>query len=99
MSDINDPCFVWMAEEDFTRSNGIVQVYRDRWWVCHPETKSVLFVHVGLRKGKKANLEDASPQCNAQESVMQSIVPKTYPWAKIRFVPLLLKPINVRDYA
>lgn len=99
MTDIDDTRFVWMAEKDFTAANGIVQVYRHRWWACHPETQDILFVHVGLRSGRRASLTDASPQCNQSQEVAFRLMEKAYPWAAIRFVPLVLKPINVRDYA
>lgn len=99
MRDINNPSFVWMADRDFTSANGTVQVYRDRWWVCHPDTSDLLFVHVGLRTGRIASLQAASPQCNYSQEVAQCVVDKAYPWASIRFVPLVLKPINIKDYA
>ena len=99
MRDINDPSFVWVPEKDFTSASGIVQVYRNRWWTCHPETSDILFVHVGLRAGRKASLADASPQCNASQEIAFMLMEKAYPWAAIRHVPLVLKPINVRDYA
>lgn len=99
MIDIDAPHFVWMAEKDFTAANGIVMVYRNRWWTCHPDTSDILFVHVGLRSGRKPSLADASPQCNQSQETAFRLMEKAYPWAAIRFVPLVLKPINVRDYA
>ena len=99
MTDIDDPRFVWMTEKDFTAANGIVQTYRNRWWTCHPDTSDILFVHVGLPAGRKASLADASPQCNASQDIAFRLMEKAYPWAAIRLVPLVLKPINIRDYA
>lgn len=96
---MTDPRFFFMPDADFTIANGINTAFRNRWWICHPETKAILFVHVGLRPGQKASLVASSPQCNASEHVVRHVRDKSYPWAEVRFVPLVLKPIDVRDYA
>lgn len=98
MTEINDPRLVWVPESQFLAANGIVMVYRNRWFAAHPDTGDVLFFHVGLRKGKVASLAEASPQCHGNEEIAKAML-RHYPWAILRFVPLLLKPINVRDYA
>ena len=99
MTEIDDPRLIWMRDEDFLAASGIVQTFRNMWWACHPETNDILFVHVGLRQGRKASLADASPQCNGSQEIAFRLMEKAYPWAAIRFVPLVLKPVNLRDFA
>jgi hypothetical protein len=99
MTPIDDPRLLWMPESGFTSANGIVQVFRNKWWVCHPETSDILFFHVGLKAGRKADLKAASPQCNDRQDIAIHLQQKAYPWAATRLVPLVLKPVNPRDYA
>jgi hypothetical protein len=93
-----DPRLIWMPEQDWLKATGICITYHNRWWVCHPETQAVLFVHVGLKPSRTASLKEASPQCNSEQATAIHLQQKLYSWAATRFVPLVLQPINVRDY-
>jgi len=90
--------YFWLPQKDALSANGTVQTFRDRWWICHPETGDLLFVHVGLRPGRKPAIKEASPQCNGDEGTARFIKDRSYPWANLVFVPLVLKPVDPRDY-
>lgn len=98
MTPIDSPKLIFMPDSNFLRAGGIVMAYHDRWWTCHPETNAILFYHVHLQTGKTARLQEASPQCNGQQQTAILLTEKLYPWAAVRFVPLVLQPINPADY-
>ncbi len=67
---------------------GLIEHFRDRWWLVHPE-RGVAY-YVGAR-GK-----DASPQCNGDEAVARRLF--TPDWAEIRFIPSVFRRIDPHDY-
>lgn len=96
--EITDRRLVFLPEEKFLTASGIVMAFHDRWWAAHPETNAILFFHAYLRSGKLADICQASPQCNSNQTTAEIINKKLYPWASLRFVPLVLQPIDIRDY-
>lgn len=99
MTDIDDPKFVFLSEKNFTSVNGLCMAYRNRWWVCHPDTKDILFVHASRGPSRPGSLNEARPQCNAQQEIAIQLQQRLYPWGEVRFVPLVLQPASPRDYA
>lgn len=91
----DDARLVYMPESDLLAANGMVQVLRDRWFSVHPERGLVFWQDEKRRLGQ---ITGASPQCNSHEAIARSLAATTYPWAETRFYPLVLLPINLRDY-
>lgn len=91
----DDLRLVYMAETDVLAANGMVEVLRDRWFSVHPE-RGLIFWQA--EKGRRGQLIGASPQCNSHEAIARSLASSMYPWAETRFFPLVLLPINLRDY-
>lgn len=98
---ITDPRLIFLPEEKFLSAEGLVMAFHNRWWAAHPETNDIIFYfyHVHLRPGKLADIRRASPQCNSDQTTAEILNKKLYPWASIRFVPLVLQPIYINDYA
>lgn len=92
----DDDRIVYMREEDIDAANGIVQVLRNHWFSVHPERGLLFWQTERRRKGK---LIGAAPQCNGDKATAEFLASKMYPWAQTRFYPLVLLPIDVRDYA
>ncbi|CAH1665732.1 MULTISPECIES: hypothetical protein [unclassified Chelatococcus] len=92
----DDPRLVYMPEAEVLTANGIVQVLRNRWFSVHPERGLMFWQPEKRRAGR---LTGASPQCNGTESIARDLAKRMYPWAETRFFPLVLLPIEIRDYA
>jgi hypothetical protein len=93
MFDPDDPRLVYLPLDKLDTRSGLVDVIRDRWWACHPERGLLLY-----NNHRRGQLAGASPQCNGDERISRMLNEKQYPWAEIRFVPLVLLPINPNDY-
>lgn len=59
-------------------------VYRDRWWVKHPEKGLVIW-------------NGSSPQCSYSRAIADKLTPSLYPWAVIEFIPLAYIPKGAID--
>lgn len=92
----DDPRLVYLPEAEVLAANGMVQALRDRWFSVHPG-RGLLFWQD--ERGRKGQLKGASPQCNGAEAIARDLAARMYPWAETRFFPLVLLPINLRDYA
>ncbi len=92
----DDPRMVYLPEADVLKASGHCGVMRDRWFCVHPE-RGLIFWQPDTRK-RKGSLTGASPQCNSNESISQSIQAKLYPWAEVKFIPMVIVPIDVGDY-
>lgn len=85
----NDPRLVFVpVDEIIVPPGGIIMHYKDRFWV-HLEGRVVFW------KSGKYHL---SPQCNDSMNVMNSLIPKLYPWANALFLPSAFRKVDPRDY-
>lgn len=91
--DVNIEKVRFMKESDVLSANGICQVYRDRFWIYCPARGLVFYTFQ-----KRDGIREATPQCNSQEFITISLRDRMYPWAEVKFFPLVLKPININDY-
>lgn len=91
----DDPRLVYMPEAEVLAANGMVQVLRNRWFSVHPERGLVFWQDDKRRHGQLAG---ASPQCNSHQAIAATLAAQLYPWAETRLYPLVLLPINLRDY-
>lgn len=74
----------FIPEEAAVDPHGIVQVYRDHWWVTHPTKGLAIF-------GK------GSAQCSTNKDITR-LLAKIYPWCEVKFFSLVFVPIDPRDY-
>jgi len=81
--------FLPEAEAISGPQGGFCAVYRDRWWVCHPEHGLTFFWSRGV-KGL------GSPQCNASENIAVRLGKPV--WAVLKFLPVVFVPISLADY-
>jgi hypothetical protein len=95
MTEPTDPKLVFMPLDQATAANGMVQVIRDAYWAVCPERGLIFWQGDTRRSGQ---LRGASPQCNAAYGVASKLFPKSYPWADVRQIDLVLAPIEPRDY-
>lgn len=95
MKDETDWRIVYLPENEAIAARGVTDAIRDAWWCVHPDKGLMFWQPLAKRKGKVLG---AAPQCNANESITRLIMAKTYPWADVKQVPLVLCPIDVRDY-
>lgn len=88
----DDPRMSFIQFDKVADPDGLyVEVFRDRWWVVDPER--------GVALWRERGMTSLSPQCNASEAITRSLVECLYPWADVRQVPMVLVPIDVRNYA
>lgn len=92
--DPEDSNIIYMPEDQILAASGPCLALRDRWFVTHP-TRGLLF----FRSSPKHGISRASPQCHSVEGTARILMDKLYPWATLRFFPLVLKPISLSDYA
>ncbi len=83
--DADDKNLSYIPLDRVTATQGLVQALHDRWWSVHPERGVVIYRRF-------------SPQCNMNEAISRKLTEKMYPWADVRQIPLVLVPINPRDY-
>lgn len=95
MVEQDDWRLVFMTESDVTAASGMCMAMRDRWFSVHPERGLLFWQDEKRRKGQ---VKGASPQCNGAEAIARDLADKMYPWAETRFYPLVLMPIDHRDY-
>jgi hypothetical protein len=93
----DDPRLVFMKEEDVLNATGFCQIIKDRWFVVHPETRSLVFYQSETKR--RGKLVGASPQCNASENTAKYIKDKMFPWAELKFFERVACPIDLKDYA
>lgn len=91
----NDERLVFMPLESTLSANGMCNVVRDHWWCVHPK-KGLVFWQDGKRR--KGKLIGASVQANKNKSVTQHFGEKMYPWAEITLIPIVLVPVDLKDY-
>lgn len=70
--------------------DGFCRVIKDCWWCVCPKRGLIFF--------SLNNRHDGTPQCNANESIARSICAKLYPWAEVRYVPVVFRHADPRDY-
>lgn len=92
----DDPRLVFMPFDQVVAANGICAIIRDHWWSSDPERGLIFWQTECRREGK---LIGASAQCNRDEGTARLLQQRLYPWAELRFEPLVIQPINVSDYA
>jgi hypothetical protein len=91
----DDPRLVFLPETSILAASGMTHAIRNSWFSVHPERGLLFWQSLTKRKGQ---LRGASPQCNRNKTVTDQIAARMYPWAEIRFYPLVLQPIDVSDY-
>lgn len=84
----DDPRLIYMPYEDREKRSGPCHVIRDSYWATHPEKGLVFYA-----TGRKA-LDAAAPQCNRNEAITEMLATKLYPWAEVKFVPLVICPVR-----
>lgn len=89
--DDNRLCFI--AIENATKAQGLVDAYHNNWWGVCPE-RGLIF-YDSTRKGR---IGRASPQCNQSESTARLLLGKSMPWAEVRQIPLVLKPVDYTEF-
>lgn len=94
--DRDDARLVFMPLDNILLAGGHCDVIRDHWWSYCPD-RGLLFWQSDARR--KGQLRGASPQANRSEGTALMLQQKLFPWAELRFVPLVLQSINVGDYA
>jgi hypothetical protein len=82
----DDPRLVFMPFADIEKRSGPSHVIRDSWWATHPERGLVFYA-----QGRKT-LDNASPQCNRDKRITEMLAGKLYPWAEIKFMPVVICP-------
>lgn len=83
----DDPRIVYLPLSDAERAEGSCEVVRNSWWTVHPERGLVFWTRT-----PKNGLRGAKPQCNRDERVANMVVPQMFPWAEIKWVPLVVWP-------
>lgn len=66
---------------------GFIRHIKDCWWAVHPERGLILWD--GRIK---------APQFNQNRDVVESLIPRLYPWAEARFMPSVFLPADPQDY-
>jgi len=80
----NDPHIVLLkVEKAIQPLSGRVFCWTDMWWIYDQESDSIVF----WNRFSKKDLQRAAPQCNANESLAETIRAKLYPWATLKFLP------------
>jgi hypothetical protein len=87
---------VFMPEDEVLSANGICQVLRNQWFSVDLE-KGLAFYQSDKRRA--GQLRGASPQCNSSEHTARSLNQRLYPDFEVKLIPLVLLPIEVKDYA
>lgn len=91
---MNENNYIYLPESDALISSGIVNAMRDRYWLVHKE-KGLIFYKSKFHHG----LREAHPQCNSNVKVVESLFKHhDKNMVEIKFIPLVLKPVNVEDY-
>ncbi len=97
---VTEDKLIYMPFENVLSANGIVQVYRDRYWFTHKE-RGLVFYAPDI---KHKYYERAYPQCNSNESVAKTVYNGIFTKSlnlddyEIKFIDLVLVPVNVHDY-
>lgn len=65
---------------------GLIKHIKDHYWIVHP-TKGVVF----FDKMKAA-------QCNVNAEIVRRVLAPMYPWAEVRLIPSVFRPIDPHDY-
>jgi hypothetical protein len=69
--------------------NGIIQHYKNYWWVYDEEKDSIVFWKTG---------NHLSAQCNTDERITRSFITKMYPWATARLIPSIFRGVDLNHY-
>jgi hypothetical protein len=93
MIEPNDSRLVFMPEADVLKAKGFVMAYHDYWFSCHPE-KGLIFYSTA----KRPELKSATPQANSTEHISKDLTARLYPWALIKQFPLVLVPVDPKNY-
>lgn len=91
----DDPHNRFLALDQVDAASGLCNVLRDHWWLVHPE-KGLCFYQ---RETRRSDLKGASPWSNKNKQIAENIRDRHFPWASVQQVPLVLVPINPKDYA
>jgi len=83
----DDPRLSFMPYEDREKRSGPCHVIRDSYWAMHPERGLVFY-------GRGKGIEHDAPQCNRNQSITEMLAHKLYPWAEVKFVPLVICPVR-----
>lgn len=86
-----DPRFVFVAFDTATTPpDDIIQHFKDRWWVVHPDKGIVYWKH---------NENHMSPLCNRTEELAKRICASMCgPWAEVKFFPSVFRRIRPQDF-
>ncbi len=80
----DDPHLTYLPLSDVTTYPGRhARLYRNAWWVVHPERGVVLF-------SLNPFSDVFSPQCNDNETIARSLQEKLYPWAEVKQIELVI---------
>lgn len=81
----NNDQIVYIRESDFSAPKDGYTAYVNHWW-CYVEGRGLMFYRVARK------MKYLSPQCNSDKDVATIVRDKLYPWADLRFVPVLYLP-------
>lgn len=95
MLERDDPKLRFLPEADVLKAGGIVMAYHDRWWSVCPE-RGLIFYSQHVRRG---GIVGASPQCNSSNQIAHDLNARMYSWAEVKYVKLVLQPVDPKDYA
>jgi hypothetical protein len=68
--------------------SGIYTIYRNYWWIHHPEEEKIAFRRIMASKLNGF----LYPQGNQREDVISMIRDRMYPWARVLRVPIVIQP-------
>jgi len=91
-----DPRIVYLPEDKILDGTGHCDVMRNRWFCIHPE-RGLMFWQAETRR-RKGSLVGAAPQCNTNEAIARDIQSRLFPWAEVKFFPVVIVPIDAHDF-
>lgn len=77
---------IWMPVAELTnpQKTGLLQVYKDHWWLVDIATDSIMFFKTY-----------GSPQCNTNRVIVER---RVKPGLKVVLIPWAYVPVDISDY-
>lgn len=69
-----------------TPPRGLIEHFKDCWWIVHPDKGAAFFDSRGLH-----------PQCNSNESIIRHRL-EAFPGCEARLIPSAFRSIDPHDY-
>lgn len=85
---------IYLPLDQILDAEGICNVYKNRYWIFNPEHGLVFC----SQSEKNKSFSNSSPQCNRDIKITEHIKKLMYQDFEIKFVEMVIVPVNPKDY-